>query len=76
MLNKVLCLLALLALTACSQTSTTHTPPSQPAHNTTPDLAGVGGVTPRFEPPSRIGNKDYVVFGQDYKVWNGIDNYL
>lgn len=76
MLNKVLCLLALLALTACSQTSTTHTPPSQPAHNTTPDLAGVGGVTPRFEPPSRIGNKDYVVFGQDYKVWNGIDNYV
>jgi rare lipoprotein A len=41
-----------------------------------PDLSGVGGVTPRFEPPSRIGNKDYEVYGQTYKVWNGINNYV
>lgn len=70
-----LVLLLMLALVGCSSTPPTPHQPAPPAGNGQPDLTGVGGVTPRFEPPSRIGNKDYVVFGQPYKVWNGIDSY-
>lgn len=69
---RVLCILLL--LTACSQTAPIHNtqaPAAPPANE-----SAVGGVTPRFEPPSRIGNKDYQVFGQDYKVWNGIEHYV
>ena len=70
--NFVACFLSLLLLAACSsqQPSTPSTPvkPKKP-------LIDVNGAVPRFEPPSRIGNKDYEVFGQPYKVWNGIQQY-
>ena len=67
-------LLLILTLTACSSPTDKRLPaPAQPTRDL--DLTGVGGVTPRFEPPSRIGNKDYQVFGRDYKVWNGIEHY-
>ena len=76
MVNKyILFVLVTLILTACSSPAprrVTTLPPTAPQG---PDLTGVGGVTPQFEPPSRIGNKDYVVFGQPYKVWNGVDHY-
>lgn len=38
-------------------------------------VVDVNGAVPRFEPPSRIGNKDYDVLGQHFQVWNGIDKY-
>ncbi len=70
-----LLLLGTLTLAGCSSTPPSPQPPSPPATDVQPDLTGIGGVTPRFEPLSRIGNKDYVVFGQAYKVWNGIERY-
>jgi rare lipoprotein A len=66
-------LLPLFLLAACSSQQTEVS--SYPAHSTSKPLIDVNGVVPRFEPPSRIGNKDYEVYGQPYKVWNGIDNY-
>jgi len=63
-----LCLLA-----ACSSQQTQVV--SSPMRIMNKPLIDVNGAIPRFEPPSRIGNKDYEVYGQPYKVWNGIDNY-
>jgi len=40
-----------------------------------PALIPVAGVAPRFETYSRIGNKDYEVFGQSYKVWRDTEQY-
>jgi len=67
-------LLALLGLAACSN-KPTPTPPGADKATAQPDLTGIGGVTPRFEPYSRIGNRDYVVFGKEYKVWRDIEEY-
>ena len=76
MINKyILFVLVTLILTACSSQAPRHVTTPPPTTTQGPDLTGVGGVTPQFEPPSRIGNKDYVVFGQPYKVWNGVDHY-
>jgi len=70
----LLVLLLMLTLTACSSPTAKRLPaPAQPTQDL--DLSGVGGISPKFEPPSRIGNKDYQVFGRDYKVWNGIEHY-
>ena len=33
------------------------------------NINGVGGATPKYEPLSRGGNKDYTVLGQNYMVW-------
>lgn len=66
-----LTLLSLL-LGACSQKPTPETPSAQ---TTPPSYQGVDGVVPHFEPYSRLGNKDYVVLGRQYKVWNDIDSY-
>ncbi|WP_024871601.1 septal ring lytic transglycosylase RlpA family protein [Tolumonas lignilytica] len=64
--------LALTLLAACSsQQNTTSSPPVTPQK----PLIDVNGAIPRFEPPSRIGNTDYNVMGQQYKVWNGIQQY-
>lgn len=75
--------LGLLLLAACSNApqhtakpARESTPPTAGSTYHTPDLQGVGGVTPVFEPQSRIGNTDYQVFGQNYKVWNNLDNYV
>lgn len=38
-------------------------------------IKGVGGATPKYEPVSRGGNKDYTVLGQNYMVWTGCDSY-
>lgn len=73
--------LGLLLLAACSTTHRTatpardNTPPTASSYHM-PDLQGVDGVKPVFEPQSRIGNVDYQVFGQNYKVWNNLDNYV
>ena len=40
-----------------------------------PALIPLGSAPPRFEPYSRIGNNDYEVFGQSYKVWRDIEQY-
>lgn len=40
-----------------------------------PALIQMGGVMPQFEPYSRIGNKDYSVKGQPYRVWRDIEQY-
>lgn len=37
-----------------------------------PSLEHIENVTPRYEPYSRGGNKDYTVRGVDYKVWRDI----
>lgn len=38
-------------------------------------LNGIGGATPKYEPVSRGGNKDYSVLGQDYMVWTDCNSY-
>ena len=40
------------------------------------NLNGVPGVTPKYEPLSRGGNKDYRVLGKDYEVWKNCSSYL
>ncbi len=40
------------------------------------NLNGVGGASIRYELPSRGGNKDYTVFGENYQVWTGCSSYL
>ncbi len=75
MVNKpyyfVVCVLPLLLLAACSSQQPTSSVPSTPRQ----PLIDINGAVPRFEPPSRIGNQDYEVLGQRYKVWNGIQQY-
>ncbi len=69
-------LLLLLALLAGCSTHTTEVLPPENGSPTQPEAwSGLDGATPRFEPPSRIGNQDYVVLGREYKVWNGIEQY-
>ena len=38
-------------------------------------IKGVRGATPKYEPISRGGNKDYTVLGQNYIVWTGCNSY-
>lgn len=38
-------------------------------------IKGVKGATPKYEPVSRGGNKDYTVLGQNYMVWTGCNSY-
>lgn len=38
-------------------------------------IKGVKGATPKYEPISRGGNKDYTVLGQNYIVWTGCTSY-
>ena len=73
--NRLSFVLVILMLAACSSPAPHHPTVTPPTTHQGPDLTGVGGVKPQFEPPSRIGNKDYVVFGQPYKVWNDIEQY-
>ena len=73
--NRLSFVLIILMLAACSSPAPRHPTVTPPTTHQGPDLTGVGGVQPQFEPPSRIGNKDYVVFGQPYKVWNDIEQY-
>lgn len=40
-----------------------------------PHLVNAAGVVPQFEPYSRTGNKDYEVYGRNYKVWKDIQEY-
>lgn len=40
------------------------------------NLNNVGGAKPKYEPLSKGGNKDYVVFGQNYTVWTNCHSYL
>ena len=40
-----------------------------------PDIAGVKGAKITREPFSKRGNKDYVVFGQNFQVWRNLDSY-
>ncbi len=40
------------------------------------NVEGVGGATIRKENKSRSGNKNYVVWGKNYKVWNGYNSYI
>lgn len=67
------CCIFLLLLAGCSSQQQEEASPTVPL--VTKPLIDVNGAVPRFEPPSRIGNKDYEVYGQPYKVWNGIDHY-
>lgn len=39
------------------------------------NINGVGGATPKYEPLSRGGNKDYTVLGQNYMVWTNCHSY-
>ena len=38
-------------------------------------IKGVRGATPKYEPVSRGGNKDYTVLGQNFMVWTGCNSY-
>lgn len=40
------------------------------------NLNDVPGVTPKYEPLSRGGNKNYTVLGKNYRVWRDCDSYL
>lgn len=80
----LLCFLALF-LTACSTNNTSNSKTNPNSTNKgryqytddftpseIPNLDNVKDATPRYEPYSRGGNKDYRVRGIDYKVWRGI----
>ncbi|MGO5000198.1 septal ring lytic transglycosylase RlpA family protein [Oceanisphaera sp. W20_SRM_FM3] len=40
-----------------------------------PKLDHVKDAVPRYEPYTRGGNKNYNVWGQDYEVWQDVQNY-
>ena len=40
------------------------------------NLNGVPGATPKYEPLSRGGNKNYAVLGNSYQVWRDCNSYL
>lgn len=40
-----------------------------------PNLDHVKDAVPRYEPYTRGGNKNYNVWGQDYEVWQDVENY-
>lgn len=40
-----------------------------------PKLDHVKDAVPRYEPYTRGGNKNYSVWGQDYEVWQEVENY-
>ena len=40
-----------------------------------PKLDHVKNAVPRYEPYTRGGNKNYNVWGQDYEVWQDVENY-
>ncbi len=40
-----------------------------------PNLDHVKDAVPRYEPYTRQGNKNYNVWGQDYEVWQEVENY-
>lgn len=72
-LNVLANLLLLIMLTSCSsnryQIADDHHP------DDIPSLTHIEDVIPRYEPPSRGGNKDYRVRGIDYKVLTGVTSF-
>lgn len=88
-LSLILTVSLSLALTACSNSNITqskaddgatygtgpnHTKPYPQSEKV--NLNNVPGVTPRYEPLSKGGNKDYTVLGKHYEVWTGYNSYL
>lgn len=73
-MKKLIILLLSFTLTACGSNSryqikNDHSP------STVPPLEHIEDVTPRYEPYSRGGNKNYTVRGIDYNVFNGISEF-
>lgn len=73
-MNKLIILLLSFTLVACGsnnryQIKNDHSP------SIVPPLEHIEDVTPRYEPYSRGGNKNYTVRGIDYKVLNDITEF-
>jgi len=73
-MNRLIILLLSFTLAACGSNSryqikNDHSP------STVPPLEHIEDVTPRYEPYSRGGNKNYTVRGIDYNVFNGITEF-
>ncbi|TEW54936.1 septal ring lytic transglycosylase RlpA family protein [Psychromonas sp. RZ22] len=67
----ITCFISLL-LTACSHNNERYQISNDHAPTEIPNLEHIENVTPRYEPLSRGGNRDYTVRGIDYKVWRDI----
>lgn len=62
-------------LVACSESGQRYKIKDDHSPSEVPPLGHVENVTPRYEPYSRGGNKDYRVRGIDYKVFTGISEF-
>ena len=66
---------ALLTISACNSPSGRYHYSEDHSPKTVPPLQHIEDVTPRYEPYSRGGNRDYRVRGIDYKVYRGITEH-
>lgn len=73
-MKKSLILLLAFTLAACSSSSR-YQIKNDHGPSTAPPLEHIEDITPRYEPYSRGGNKNYTVRGIDYKVFNGITEF-
>lgn len=73
-MNKlVLVSASTLVLAACSQQQQRYQYSDDHAPTDIPPLEHIENVSPRYEPYSRGGNKDYTVRGKNYQVWRDIE---
>ncbi|WP_051326907.1 septal ring lytic transglycosylase RlpA family protein [Aliagarivorans taiwanensis] len=62
-------------LAACSGSSSRYSMRNDTAPTQIPDLQHIESLTPRDEPMSAQGNRDYKVRGKSYQVWRDIEEY-
>jgi rare lipoprotein A len=62
-------------ISACSASSERYQIKNDHSPSEIPPLAHIENVTPRYEPYSRGGNKNYTVRGTNYKVLKGVTKY-
>ena len=75
-MNKLVILLLLCcSVNACTASSSRYQIKKDHSPSEIPPLEHIEDVTPRYEPYSRGGNKNYTVRGIDYKVLNGITEF-
>lgn len=72
---KILSLLLSLLVTACSTSSSRYQITNDHSPSSIPPLGHIENVTPRYEPYSRGGNKNYTVRGVNYQVLKDVSEF-